>query len=266
MYVCVCVLDCVCQCLSQLWRAARYATSMMAWFSASTLPGHMWVALTQTWTCRIHMLHVLTARTSSWLYAFLRNLISKSPFANSSKEIVPDPSWKPSESLTISIFQYLMVLGSEMLGCMTITETYSSFQCLHVFRNKVSHDPVRRIPLPSWMYHGCIWSWESVSSSVKNSSRSCKRCKLRNGAILLFWCFLYIFSVMLVTPSDIAIWTVNIYIYIYLSIILYWIACSPRYPGFQDLRRRYPLPQQLSSQNEGSAEMLPRFSNFSALV
>ena len=101
IYVRVCVLDCVCQCLSQLWRAARYATSMMAWFSASTLPGHMWVALTQTWTCRIHMLHMLTARTSSWLYAFLRNLISKSPFANSSKEIVPDPSWKPSESLTI---------------------------------------------------------------------------------------------------------------------------------------------------------------------
>ena len=159
-----------------------------------------------------------------------------------------------------------MVLGSEMLGCMTITETYSSFQCLHVFRNKVSHDPVKRIPLPSWMYHGCIWSWESVSSSVKNSSRSCKRCKLRNRAILLFWCFLYIFSVMLVTPSDIAIWTLHIYIYLSLSIILYWIACSPRCPGFQDLRRRYPLPQQLSSQNEGSAEMLPRFSNFSALV
>ena len=105
-----------------------------------------------------------------------------------------------------------MVLGSEMLGCMTFTETYSSFQCLHVFRNKVSHDPVKRIPLPSWMYHGCIWSWESVSSSVKNSSRSCKRCKLRNRAILLFWCFLYIFSVMLVTPSDIAIWTLHIYI------------------------------------------------------
>ena len=83
-------------------------------------------------------------------------------------------------------------------------------------------------------------------------------------------CFLYMFSVMLVTPSDIAIWTVNIYIYIYIyihiSIILYWIACSPRYPGFHDLRRRYPLPQQLSSQNEGSAEMLPRFSNFCALV
>ena len=75
------------------------------------------------------------------------------------------------------------------------SETYSSFQCLHVFRNKVSHDPVRRIPLPSWMYHGCIWSWESVSSSVKNSSRSCKRCKLRNGAILLVWCVFFTFLV-----------------------------------------------------------------------
>ena len=47
----------------------------------------------------------------------------------------------------------------------------------------------------------------------------CKRCKLRNGAILLFWCFFYIFSVMLVTPSDIAIWTVNIYISQYYTVL-----------------------------------------------
>ena len=100
-YICTCV--CAWLCLSMSVSAVTscqvcYVNDGLI-FSLHLARTH--VSCSHTWTCRIHMLHMLTARTSSWLYAFLRNLISKSPFANSSKEIVPDPSWKPSESLTI---------------------------------------------------------------------------------------------------------------------------------------------------------------------